>query len=154
MAHYCQRHEDARLRYAERCRIECWLFSGAQGYCRNSVDEDSQYWFVSKNSPLFLLTVMLSVSVISWIASPLLSGLFASIFYLIIKFTIMHAADPFEAALVAVPIFFWFTLAVNLFGVFFNGSKCKCWKNFRTSKTKTCCRFEFRQNSMVGRIVA
>uniref|UniRef100_A0A914UU10 Phosphate transporter n=1 Tax=Plectus sambesii TaxID=2011161 RepID=A0A914UU10_9BILA len=61
--------------------------------------------------------------VVSWVASPLLAGLCASVFYLIIKFAVMRRPDPFEAALKAVPVFVWFTLAVNLFSVFFEGSK-------------------------------
>uniref|UniRef100_A0A914VEN9 Phosphate transporter n=1 Tax=Plectus sambesii TaxID=2011161 RepID=A0A914VEN9_9BILA len=61
--------------------------------------------------------------VIDWFTSPILAGVIASIFYLIIKFAVMRRRDPFEAALKLVPVFFWFTLAVNLFTIFFKGSK-------------------------------
>uniref|UniRef100_A0A914WWG2 Phosphate transporter n=1 Tax=Plectus sambesii TaxID=2011161 RepID=A0A914WWG2_9BILA len=61
--------------------------------------------------------------VISWVASPLLAGIFGSIFYLIVKFSVMRRRDPFEAALKIVPVFFWFTLTVNMFTVFYGGSK-------------------------------
>uniref|UniRef100_A0A914VCP3 Phosphate transporter n=1 Tax=Plectus sambesii TaxID=2011161 RepID=A0A914VCP3_9BILA len=61
--------------------------------------------------------------VVAWFTSPILAGIIASIFYLIIKFAVMRRRDPFEAALKFVPVFFWFTLAVNLFTVFYEGSK-------------------------------
>uniref|UniRef100_A0A914WEX0 Uncharacterized protein n=1 Tax=Plectus sambesii TaxID=2011161 RepID=A0A914WEX0_9BILA len=61
--------------------------------------------------------------VLSWVASPLIAGAFGSIFYVIIRFAVMRRRDPFEAALKIVPVFFWFTLAVNMFTVFYGGSK-------------------------------
>ncbi len=61
---------------------------------------------------------------ISWLASPLLAGFFASCIYMSIKFGVMLRKDPFTAAIRSVPLFFCLTLTVNLFSVFFQGSKC------------------------------
>jgi hypothetical protein len=41
-----------------------------------------------------------------------------------IKFGVMLRKDPFTAAIRSVPLFFCLTLTVNLFSVFFQGSKC------------------------------
>ncbi len=61
---------------------------------------------------------------ISWIASPILAGIISASIYLVIKFGIMLRADPFEAALNAVPLFLLFMLATNTFSIVFEGSKC------------------------------
>uniref|UniRef100_A0A914WVV4 Uncharacterized protein n=1 Tax=Plectus sambesii TaxID=2011161 RepID=A0A914WVV4_9BILA len=61
--------------------------------------------------------------VVSWVSSPLLAGFFSTVFFLIIKFSVFKRADPLEASLNTAPFWFWFTLAVNTFTVFYGGSK-------------------------------
>lgn len=61
----------------------------------------------------------------SWVASPFLSGIFSVFFYLIIKFWVFKSERQLDAAISLLPWAFWFTLSLNFFTVFFNGSKCE-----------------------------
>lgn len=64
-------------------------------------------------------------TVISWVASPLMAGIISSLFYLIIKVLVFMSDDQLKASLAVLPFFFWFTLVVNLFTVFYEGSRCR-----------------------------
>ncbi|GMT05775.1 hypothetical protein PENTCL1PPCAC_27949 [Pristionchus entomophagus] len=61
--------------------------------------------------------------VISWFLSPIVAGFFSSLFYLVVKFSVLMRRHTFEAALILCPVFMVFTLAVNLFACIFEGSK-------------------------------
>ncbi|KAF8371848.1 hypothetical protein PRIPAC_78277 [Pristionchus pacificus] len=68
--------------------------------------------------------------VLSWFISPLLAGFVSSVFYLIVKFSVLMRRHTFEAALNLCPIFMAFTLTVNLFACIFDGSKYYCYPRF------------------------
>uniref|UniRef100_A0A9J2PD76 Phosphate transporter n=1 Tax=Ascaris lumbricoides TaxID=6252 RepID=A0A9J2PD76_ASCLU len=65
------------------------------------------------------------VSIIaSWFVSPILSGLVSSILYIIVDFSVLRRSNPFRSGLIALPIFYWFCIAFNVFAVSYQGSKC------------------------------
>lgn len=59
----------------------------------------------------------------SWFISPLLSGITSVTLLLIIKHCILLRADPVEAGLFALPIFYSFTILVNVFSIIHDGPK-------------------------------
>lgn len=84
--------------------------------------------------------------VASWFLSPLASGVISSLFYLIITWTVLNRVsavatcislnrlidtksflqdDPLESGLRTLPFWYFFTIAVNMFSIFFDGSECK-----------------------------
>uniref|UniRef100_F1L2S2 Phosphate transporter n=1 Tax=Ascaris suum TaxID=6253 RepID=F1L2S2_ASCSU len=64
------------------------------------------------------------VSIIaSWFVSPILSGLVSSILYIIVDFSVLRRSNPFRSGLIALPIFYWFCIAFNVFAVSYQGSK-------------------------------
>uniref|UniRef100_A0A915A1D1 Phosphate transporter n=1 Tax=Parascaris univalens TaxID=6257 RepID=A0A915A1D1_PARUN len=60
----------------------------------------------------------------SWFVSPILSGLVSSILYIIVDFSVLRRSNPFLSGLIALPIFYWFCIAFNVFAVSYQGSKC------------------------------
>uniref|UniRef100_A0A915PSD6 Phosphate transporter n=1 Tax=Setaria digitata TaxID=48799 RepID=A0A915PSD6_9BILA len=60
---------------------------------------------------------------ISWIISPLLSGIASAVLYIIVDFTVIRRENPFECGLRVLPFFYWFCIAFNVFAVSFQGSK-------------------------------
>ena len=61
--------------------------------------------------------------VLSWFLSPVIAGIFSSIFYLIVKYSVLMRRRTFECALNLCPLFMAFTLTVNLFACIYEGSK-------------------------------
>ncbi|KRT80715.1 hypothetical protein AMK59_6246, partial [Oryctes borbonicus] len=59
----------------------------------------------------------------SWFVSPVLSGLTSLFIYWIIKQTILKRADPVPAGLISLPIFYGFTIVVNVFSIVHDGPK-------------------------------
>lgn len=68
-------------------------------------------------------SVYLKILVGSWFISPLLSGITSVTLLLIIKHCILLKADPVEAGLFALPIFYSFTILVNVFSIIHDGPK-------------------------------
>lgn len=84
------------------------------------------------------------LSVISWVSSPLLAGLMAITFYVVVKYTVLKRVrfycvlqvnyfllptlyfqnNQFEASLTMMPFFYLFALTINIFAVTYDGSKC------------------------------
>lgn len=63
--------------------------------------------------------------VVSWVVSPLLSGLVSvAIFWLIYRF-ILRANKPFKNGLIALPFIYGITIFINVLSITFDGSKCK-----------------------------
>ncbi|VDK80560.1 unnamed protein product [Litomosoides sigmodontis] len=60
---------------------------------------------------------------VSWIISPLLSGIVSSVLYIVVDFTVIRRRNPFESGLLVLPYFYWFCIAFNTFAVSFQGSK-------------------------------
>ncbi|GJQ84899.1 hypothetical protein Trydic_g512 [Trypoxylus dichotomus] len=57
----------------------------------------------------------------SWFVSPVLSGLASLLIYWIIRETILKRADPVRAGLISLPIFYGFTIIVNVFSIVHDG---------------------------------
>lgn len=63
------------------------------------------------------------VSVASWFISPLLSGTCSVILLWIIRTCILRKPDPLEAGLTALPLFYSFTIFINVFSIVLDGPK-------------------------------
>ncbi|RZC35096.1 sodium-dependent phosphate transporter 1 [Asbolus verrucosus] len=59
----------------------------------------------------------------SWFISPVLSGLTSVCILLLIKHLILSKPDPLEAGLIALPLFYSFTILVNVFSIVHDGPK-------------------------------
>ncbi|KAF7269946.1 ribosomal protein LP0 isoform X1 [Rhynchophorus ferrugineus] len=59
----------------------------------------------------------------SWFISPLLSGICSITILWIIKTCILQKPDPLEAGLTALPLFYSFTILVNVFSIVMDGPK-------------------------------
>ncbi|KXS19448.1 phosphate transporter [Gonapodya prolifera JEL478] len=60
--------------------------------------------------------------VASWFISPAAAGLLASVIYLVIKYVVMSARNPFEMGLKTLPVFFFITIGINLFYILLKGA--------------------------------
>ncbi|KAK0409974.1 hypothetical protein QR680_004873 [Steinernema hermaphroditum] len=61
--------------------------------------------------------------VASWFISPLLSGLISACMYLIVDHSVLRRKNPFSCGLRALPVFYFFCIAFNVFAVSYQGSK-------------------------------
>lgn len=59
--------------------------------------------------------------VISWFASPLLSGLISSLIYVLISKTIISKVEPLKYGLKALPLFYGATIFINVASVVIDG---------------------------------
>ncbi|VDK57404.1 unnamed protein product [Anisakis simplex] len=62
----------------------------------------------------------------SWFISPVLSGIVSSILYMIVDWVVLRRNNPFRCGLIALPFFYWFSIAFTTFAVSYQGSKCEC----------------------------
>lgn len=62
---------------------------------------------------------------LSWVVSPLMSGMISGILLTIIEKFIMNAKEPLQAGLMALPVIYGLTIFINVLTVTMNGSKCK-----------------------------
>ena len=60
--------------------------------------------------------------ILSWIISPLLSGVFALIFYLSMKKYVLNSSKPVDRTLMLFPILTLFTFVINTFFIFYKGT--------------------------------
>lgn len=60
--------------------------------------------------------------VISWFASPVLSGIFSFLLFLFVRNVILRAENSFERSLTFYPVMVAFTFAVNVFFIIYKGS--------------------------------
>ncbi|CAK8688573.1 unnamed protein product [Clavelina lepadiformis] len=58
----------------------------------------------------------------SWFLSPVLAGLMAAGFYFMLRILIFQKDEPVRPGLIALPIMYGFTIAINCFSVFFSGA--------------------------------
>jgi sodium-dependent phosphate transporter len=63
--------------------------------------------------------------VVSWFASPLLSGMISSIIYVIISKTIISKVDPLRNGLKALPLFYGATIFINVASIVIDGPNGK-----------------------------
>uniref|UniRef100_A0A7E4V043 Phosphate transporter n=1 Tax=Panagrellus redivivus TaxID=6233 RepID=A0A7E4V043_PANRE len=61
--------------------------------------------------------------VISWVSSPLMSGIISSILYLIVDHLILRRSNPMQWGFRILPFFYFICLAFNTFAVSYQGSK-------------------------------
>lgn len=66
----------------------------------------------------------------SWFISPVLSGIMSVLLYAGVRKYILHAANPFENGLIALPIFYGATIFINVLSICLDGPKCKTFKYF------------------------
>ncbi|VDN54478.1 unnamed protein product [Dracunculus medinensis] len=59
----------------------------------------------------------------SWFISPIFSGFVSCVLYIIVDFAVLRRKNPFRCGLTALPIFYWFCFAFNVFVVSYQGSK-------------------------------
>lgn len=59
----------------------------------------------------------------SWFISPVLSGITSVIILLIIKYFILNTSDPLKSAFYSLPLFYGFTILVNIFSIVHDGPK-------------------------------
>ncbi|KAF5269255.1 hypothetical protein FQR65_LT02556 [Abscondita terminalis] len=59
----------------------------------------------------------------SWFISPVLSGIMSVTILLIIKHFILKTSDPLKAAFISLPLFYGFTILVNIFSIIHDGPK-------------------------------
>lgn len=69
----------------------------------------------------YLTKILISVG--SWFISPLLSGITSITLLFFIKRCILLKEDPLEAGLTALPLFYSFTILVNVFSIVHDGPK-------------------------------
>lgn len=62
-------------------------------------------------------------TVASWFVSPVLSGITSVCIFLLIKYFILKKQNPLEAGFVSLPIFYGFTILINVFSVVHDGPK-------------------------------
>ncbi|VDM97632.1 unnamed protein product [Thelazia callipaeda] len=59
----------------------------------------------------------------SWFVSPVLSGIVSAILYVIVDHSVIRRKNPYRSGLMALPIFYWFCIAFNVFTVCYQGSR-------------------------------
>ncbi|VDO38872.1 unnamed protein product [Haemonchus placei] len=67
----------------------------------------------------------LGLVVMSWVTSPLTSGIFSISIYTIIDLLVVKREDPYESGLQMIPIFYFICIGFNVFIVVWRGSKGK-----------------------------
>lgn len=68
---------------------------------------------------------MLITIVISWVASPVLSGIISVALFMVINQFILKANKPFKAGLTSLPFIYALTVFINVLSITFDGSKSK-----------------------------
>lgn len=59
--------------------------------------------------------------ILSWIISPVLSGIFAVLFFLIVRHSILRRQDPYRNGKLFIPIFYGFALTMAIFFIIYKG---------------------------------
>uniref|UniRef100_A0A915EL12 Phosphate transporter n=1 Tax=Ditylenchus dipsaci TaxID=166011 RepID=A0A915EL12_9BILA len=59
----------------------------------------------------------------SWVVSPLMSGIISVTLYMIVDFVVLRRRNPVKCGLNALPVFYFFCIAFNVFAVSCKGSK-------------------------------
>lgn len=62
---------------------------------------------------------------LSWIVSPLMSGMISVALFMVINKCILKSRTPFKAGLTALPFVYTLTIFINVLSITFDGSKCK-----------------------------
>ncbi|XP_060598753.1 sodium-dependent phosphate transporter 2-like [Ruditapes philippinarum] len=85
----------------------------------------------------------LSYIIGSWFASPLLSAGISTLLFLFIFKIVLSKEKPLEPGLKLLPIFYSFTIASNLFSIFYKGSQCERFQSHHGplvySRMLLCC---------------
>jgi len=81
---------------------------------------DAVIW-LSSGSGLKRLKGMVGV-IISWVLSPVLSGIFGVTIFLIVRTTVLRSANPYRNGFLFLPFFYAFTVAITIFFIIYKGS--------------------------------
>lgn len=81
---------------------------------------DAVIW-LSRGSGLKRLKGMVGV-ILSWVVSPVLSGIFGVIIFLIVRTTVLRTANPYKNGFLFLPFFYAFTVAITIFFIIYKGS--------------------------------
>eukprot|EP00168_Porphyra_purpurea_P017947 TRINITY_DN645_c0_g1_i1.p2 TRINITY_DN645_c0_g1~~TRINITY_DN645_c0_g1_i1.p2 ORF type:complete len:468 (-),score=174.07 TRINITY_DN645_c0_g1_i1:664-2067(-) len=77
--------------------------------------------WLSKGSGLDSLKGMVGV-IVSWVVSPVLSGIFGVSIFLIVRSTVLRSANPYRNGFLFLPFFYAFTVAITIFFIIYKGS--------------------------------
>lgn len=61
--------------------------------------------------------------ILSWLISPVLSGIIAVAFFFIVRTTVLRRPNPYKAGLMFMPIFYGFAVALTIFFIIYKGDK-------------------------------
>lgn len=61
--------------------------------------------------------------ILSWIISPLLSGVFGIVFFFLVRTAVLRRKNPYRAGLLFMPLFYAFTVALAIFFIIYKGDK-------------------------------
>ncbi|PXF42572.1 Sodium-dependent phosphate transporter 1 [Gracilariopsis chorda] len=78
--------------------------------------------WISKGSGFSKLKGLVGV-ILSWIISPVLSGILAILMFLIVRTLVLRRKDPLKAGFTFMPLFYGITVAVAIFFIIFKGDK-------------------------------
>lgn len=67
----------------------------------------------------------LSTIALSWVISPVMSGIISVLLFMVINWLILKARQPFRAGLIALPLIYGITIFINVLSIVWGGSKCK-----------------------------
>lgn len=61
--------------------------------------------------------------ILSWIISPILSGIIAIVFFFVVRTTVLRRSNPYKAGLMFMPFFYGFAVALAIFFIIYKGDK-------------------------------
>jgi sodium-dependent phosphate transporter len=81
----------------------------------------SIYWGSSTTESFPHVTGVLSI-MLSWMLSPILSGVCAALLFVIIRSTVLRTSEPFRNALIAFPVVVGCTMTINVYFLLVKGT--------------------------------
>lgn len=80
------------------------------------------------------MTTLITIA-LSWVVSPVMSGLISVAVFMLINRFILKAAKPLNSGLIALPLIYGITIFINVLSITLDGSKCKKILKFCHPKT-------------------
>lgn len=100
-----------------------WLCRGIVGFALVSKGPSSVLWFETTDTGIRIGGIV--AIVLSWLISPICSGIIAALFFLIVRTFVMRSSNAYQRVFIFFPILVFFTIWINLFYVLDKGiSKC------------------------------
>lgn len=107
--------------------------SGVLGFALAAKGKDAVIWAEIDEDEIFPLQGVAAV-VISWIFSPVCSGIVSAFFFFVVRATVLRAKNSFKLAWFALPVFVGLTFFINAFYVLDKGVS-KQWEDSTTAKS-------------------